>query len=285
VIGSNVGDAAGTLAKTGAASVFSVDHAAFSKYNPLAYTRALAAVVARAAPRILLLPASCMGRDLAPRLAARLNAGLATDCTELTFEGGALLARRPIYNGKALSTVHFDGQRLQIASVRPNAYPAAQPAGNGEIVPVNAALEAGDARQITREIARTGGEEKDVTEAAIVVSGGRSLKSKENFKIIYDLAHALDGAVGASRAACDAGYQPHTRQVGLTGKTITPQLYVACGISGAIQHLAGMRTSKVIVAINKDKDAPIFKVADYGIVGDLFDVIPQLTAEIKRLHA
>ena len=134
-------------------------------------------------------------------------------------------------------------------------------------------------------IARTGGAEKDVTEASIIASGGRSLKGEENFKIIYDLAHALDGAVGASRAACDAGYQPHSRQVGLTGKTVTPQLYIACGISGAIQHLAGMRGSRRIVAINTDPEAPIFKLADYGVVADLFTFVPLLTEEVKRIRA
>lgn len=285
VIGSGVGETASTLAKAGAAKVFVVDQPELARYSPLACTRALAAVIKNADPAIVLLPASFMGRDLAPRLAARLNAGLATDCVELKLEGGALLARRPIYNGKALSTVHFDAKRLQIASVRPNAFPAAD-AGNagGEIVPVAVPLETSDSRQVTKEIVRTGGEEKDVTEAAIVISGGRSLKSKENFQIIYDLAHAVDGAVGASRAACDAGYQPHSRQVGLTGKTITPQLYIACGISGAIQHLAGMRGSRRIVAINTDKEAPIFKIADYGVVADLFAFVPLLTAEVKKLR-
>jgi electron transfer flavoprotein alpha subunit len=142
---------------------------------------------------------------------------------------------------------------------------------------------AGDDRIDVKELAKAGGTVKDVTEADIIVSGGRALKNEANFRIIFELAKELDAAVGASRAACDAGYQPHSRQVGLTGKTVTPRLYIACGISGAIQHLAGMRGSKVIVAINTDKEAPLFKIADYGIVGALFKVVPAMTAEIKKL--
>jgi electron transfer flavoprotein alpha subunit len=244
-------------------------------------------MIEKAEAQIVLLAASFMGRDLSPRVAVRLGAGLATDVTELDLDdSGALVVRRSIYAGKASHRVHFSASKVQIASVRPNTFAA--PTGGGakaERVEVPVVAEAGDDRQVTREIARTGGGEKDVTEASIVVSGGRSLKNEENFKIIADLAHALDGAVGASRAACDAGYQPHSRQVGLTGKTVTPQLYVACGISGAIQHLAGMRGSRRIVAINTDPEAPIFKVADYGIVGDLFEIVPLLTEEIKLARA
>ncbi|MEE8169378.1 MAG: electron transfer flavoprotein subunit alpha/FixB family protein [Phycisphaerae bacterium] len=284
VIGHQVGDAAGAMGRGGAGSVFMVDHAACEKYNPLVYTRALAAIVERADPQIVLFPASFMGRDLAPRLAARIDAGLATDCTELRIEDSALVAQRPIYNGKAANTVHFDGARRQMVSVRPNMYPAPKPADEaGETVAVEFAPDERDARQVTREIVRTGGEDKDVTEASIVVSGGRSLKNADNFKMLYDLAHVLDGAVGASRAACDAGYQPHCRQVGLTGKTITPQLYMAFGISGAIQHLAGMRGSRRIVAVNTDAEAPIFKLADYGIVGDLFKIVPLLIEDLKKI--
>ena len=285
VVGQGVATAAAQLGQHGAAKVFVVDGEPFARYNALAYARAWAAVIQKVDPQIVLLPASFMGRDVAPRVAIRCNAGLATDCTELALDDSrALLAKRPIYAGKAIATVRFNAARIQMASVRPNAFAMPAAAGTaGEIVPVPVALEAGDSRQETREIVRTGGAEKDVTEAAIVVAGGRSLKSADNFKILYDLAHALDGAVGASRAACDAGYQPHIRQVGLTGKTITPNLYIACGISGAIQHLAGMRGSRRIVAINTDKEAPILKVADYGVVGDLFAIVPLLTAEIRKV--
>lgn len=286
VIGHDTGAVADRLDGTGIAVTYVTDDAALALYNPLKYTRALTAMIQKADPQIVLLAASFMGRDLAPRAAMRLNAGLATDCTELDLEGGALLVRRPIYNGKAFSRVHFNAGKIQMASVRPNTFAA--PAGGGakaERVSVGYAPDPADERQVTKEIARTGGNEKDVTEASIVVSGGRSLKSEENFKIVYDLAHALDGAVGASRAACDAGYQPHSRQVGLTGKTVTPQLYFACGISGAIQHLAGMRGSRCIVAINTDAEAPIFKVADYGVVADVFAFLPLLTEEVKKVRA
>jgi len=284
VIGQSIGDAAAALGKHGAAAVFAVDHAACGKYNALTYARAACDIIRQVDPQIVLLPATFMGRDLAPRVAARMNAGLATDCTELVLANGGLKARRPIFNGKAFNAVTFDAARLQIASVRPNTFPIPTATG-AAVVPTAVAFAPtdADARQVTKEIVRTGGQEKDVTEATIIVSGGRSLKNADNFKILFDLAHELDGAVGASRAACDAGYQPHSRQVGLTGKTVTPQLYIACGISGAIQHLAGMRGSRRIVAINTDKEAPIFKLADYGVTADLFAFVPLFTQEIRKL--
>ncbi len=287
LIGHNLGAVADKLDGTGVAAILTADAEPLGKYNALKYARALTALLQKADPQIVLLAASFMGRDLAPRVAMRLGAGLATDCIELDVDAtGALVVKRPIYAGKALSRVHFNPSKPQIASVRPNTF--AMPAGGGakaERAAVTYTPDPADDRQVTKEIARTGGGEKDVTEAAIVVSGGRSLKNAENFKIIADLAHALEGAVGASRAACDAGYQPHSRQVGLTGKTVTPQLYIACGISGAIQHLAGMRGSRRIVAINTDPEAPIFKVTDYGIVGDLFQVVPFITEEVKKIRA
>lgn len=283
VFGHNVSSVADTVAATGVAAVYVVDSEALSKYNALTYARALADIVKQADPQIVLMAASSLGRDLSPRVAVRVNAGLATDCTEFGVDGnGALNVKRPIFNGKADNRVHFNPSRVQMATVRPNTFAAPSGGGSAEKISVAFSSDAGDERSRTREIARTGGDEKDVTEASIVVSGGRSLKSAENFKILYALAHALDGAVGASRAACDAGYQPHSRQVGLTGKTVTPNLYIACGVSGAIQHLAGMRGSRRIVAINTDAEAPIFKIADYGIVGDLFKVVPALTEEVKK---
>lgn len=286
LVGNGLGPVADKLDGAGPAVLYVADDVALTNYNPLKYARALGAIIAKADPQVVLLAASFMGRDLAPRVAMRSGAGLATDCTELDLDAsGALLVRRPIYNGKASSRVHFNAGKLQIASVRPNTFQA--PAGGGskaERAAVPFAADSSDDRQVTKEVVRTGGNELDVTEAAIVVSGGRSLKSEENFKIIYDLAHAVGGAVGASRAACDAGYQSHARQVGLTGKTVTPQLYIACGISGAIQHLAGMRGSRCIVAVNTDAEAPIFKVADYGVVADLFAFVPMLTAEVKAVR-
>ncbi len=287
LIGHNLGTAADQLDGTGVGAICTADAEPLAMYSALKYTRALTALVEKADAQIVLLAASFMGRDLAPRVAIRLGGGLATDCTEFGIDdAGALTVKRPIYAGKAFNAVHFNAAKVQIASVRPNAYPA--PASGGakaERIDVPFEVDAADDRQVTKEIARSGGGEKDVTEAAIVVSGGRSLKNEENFKIIAELANVLDGAIGASRAACDAGYQPHSRQVGLTGKTVTPQLYIACGISGAIQHLAGMRGSRRIVAINTDPEAPIFKIADYGIVGDLFTVVPLLTEAIKQAKA
>ena len=286
LIGHGLDALADRIDDAGVAATYIADSEVFGKYNPLHYTRALSAIIDQADPQIILLPASSMGRDLAPRVAIRSNGGLATDCTELQIDDrAALLVKRPIYNGKAYNKVHFDASKRQIASVRPNTFAAATGAGSkAERIAVDVTLDDKDNRQVTREIARSSGGEKDVTEASIVVSGGRSLKSEENFKIIHDLAHALDGAIGASRAACDAGYQPHSRQVGLTGKTVTPQLYIACGISGAIQHLAGMRGSRRIVAINTDPEAPIFKIADYGVVADLFTLVPALTEEIHKVR-
>lgn len=287
LIGHGVGPLADELDKTGVAAIYIADAEPLARYNALTYTRALAESIAKSDPQIVLMAASFMGRDLSPRVAMRMNAGLATDCTELDLdEQGVLFVKRPIFNGKAFNKVHFNAGRIQIATVRPNTFAAPSGSeGGAERIEVAFTSEDGDARQVTKEIAKTGGGEKDVTEASIVVSGGRSLKSEENFKIVYDLAHALDGAVGASRAACDAGYQPHSRQVGLTGKTVTPQLYIACGISGAIQHQAGMRGSRRIVAINTDPEAPIFKIADYGVVADLFKIVPLLTEEVKKVRA
>jgi len=253
-------------------------------YSALRYRTALSAVIATVDPRILLLAATVMGRDLAPRLAVRNRAALATDVIELDLTAdGALDAVRPLYNGKATCHVAFPADRLAIASVRPNTFPAPTGAGKPARETLPYAAAPGDDRIEIKEVVKTGGDIKDVSEADIIVSGGRALKNEENFKILFELARALDAAVGASRAACDAGYQPHSRQVGLTGKTVTPRLYIACGISGAIQHLAGMRGSKTIVAINTDPEAPIFKVADYGIVDDLFKVVPLLTQEVLKL--
>ncbi|HPF38916.1 MAG TPA: electron transfer flavoprotein subunit alpha/FixB family protein [Phycisphaerae bacterium] len=287
IVGNGLGPVADRVEKCGAATIYLVDAEPLAKYNAMTYARAIGDVVTQADPQIVLLAASFMGRDVSPRVAIRTGAGLATDCTAFEIaDDGALSASRPIFNGKAYNHVRFSADKRQIASVRPNTFAMPEETGAGaERVNVAFSADPSDAKSVTKAINRTGGDEKDVTEASIVVTGGRSLKSEENFRIIYDLAHALDGAVGASRAACDAGYQPHSRQVGLTGKTVTPQLYIACGVSGAIQHLAGMRGSRRIVAINTDAEAPIFSVADYGIVGDLFKVVPLLTDAVNKAKA
>jgi electron transfer flavoprotein alpha subunit len=284
VVGDSTDAAADAIDKAGVDSIITINDPSLKHYSATRYRTALAAAVKKADPRILLLPATFMGRDLAPRVAVRCGATLATDVIELSVkEDGALDVRQPVYNGKAFCHVTLPKARLAMASVRPNTFAAAS--GGGGAARESLAFEPapGDERITVKEVARAGGEVKDVTEADIIVAGGRSLKSEENFKIIYELARELDAAVGASRAACDAGYQPHIRQVGLTGKTVTPKLYIACGISGAIQHLAGMRGSKTIVAINTDKDAPIIKVADYAIPHDLFKVVPLLTEEVRKL--
>ena len=275
------------VAAQGAKKIYSVDDSELAMYRAMPYTTALAAAIDAADPKTVLLPSSAMGRDLAGRIAARKRAALAIDCTEVSFGGDDLVAHKPMYAGKFSATFKLSKGRLQIAAIRANAYTAADPhpGATAEVVPVALSLDEADKRLKITEIAATTSGIKDVTEADIVVSGGRSLKSEENFKIIYELAEVLDGAVGASRAACDAGYQPHTRQVGLTGKVVTPRLYIACGISGAIQHLAGMRGSKVIVAINLKEGAPIYKLATYGCVADLFTMVPLITAELRRLQA
>lgn len=284
VIGDQIDAAVDAIDKAGVDQIITITAPALGSYSALRYRTAVAAAMTKVQPRVVLLAATFMGRDLAPRIAARTQAALATDVVELTInDAGSLDVRRPVYNGKALCHVAFPKDRPAIASIRPNAFTASKGSGGAarESLPFTPAP--GDDRIDVKEVAKAGGALKDVTEADIIVSGGRALKNEDNFKLLFELAKELDAAVGASRAACDAGYQPHSRQVGLTGKTVTPRLYIACGISGAIQHLAGMRGSKVIVAINTDKEAPIFKLADYGIVGDLFKVIPALTTAVLRL--
>ena len=244
---------------------------------------ALTAAIDAADPKIVLMPTTFLGRDLASRVGARKRAAMIIDCTSVDANGDGLLVTTTLYCGKLFSRFQLASSRLQIATVRSNVYPAAEPrdGATAETQSIPISFRPEDLRLKVTEITGTTSGIKDVTEADNIISGGRGVKSEENFKIIYDLAHAVGGAAGASRAACDAGYQPHSRQVGLTGKTVTPQLYIACGVSGAIQHLAGMRGSRCIVAINTDPEAPIFKVADYGIVHDLFKVVPLLTETIK----
>lgn len=232
--------------------------------------------------KIVILSATATGKDIAPRIAVRLQAGLLADCIEFIPSGDSVEAVRPIYAGKALIRVKPD-TALVVATLRPNVFTArmAEPA----TVAVETFSFASDKDVRTSVVVSTSQNEGtiDVAEADVIVSGGRGLKGPENFHLIEELARSLGAAVGASRAVVDAGWRPHREQVGQTGKTVAPSMYVACGISGAVQHLAGMSTSKVIVAINKDKEAPIFKVADYGIVGDVFEVLPKLTSKISAV--
>jgi electron transfer flavoprotein alpha subunit len=287
IVGHNLGGLAKDAEAYGAKKVYTVDDVELAMYCAQPYAAAVCAAIDAAMPKIVLMPTTALGRDLASRVAARKRAALAIDCTEVAIAGGDLIATKPMYAGKFSAKFRLSADRLQVATVRTNAYTANEPQSGalGERQAVALTLRDADRRAKIKEIASTSSGVKDVTEGDVVVSGGRSLKSADNFKIIYELAEALDGAVGASRAACDAGYQPHTRQVGLTGKVVTPRLYIACGIDGAIQHLAGMRGSKVIVAINTKKDAPIFKVASYGCVVDLFTLVPLLTQEFKKMKA
>ena len=287
LIGQGVTPLASPLGAHGARKVYAVDDAALAMYRAMPYATAVCAVIDAADPAIVLFPTTAMGRDLASRVGARRRAALAIDCTEVSPQGDDLLITKPMYAGKFSAKFRLSGKRLQIATVRTNAYSAAAPQSGAttDVQPVTVSLSSADQRLSIKEIVSTTSGVKDVTEADVVVSGGRALKSADNFKVLYELAEVLDAAVGPSRAACDAGYQPHTRQVGLTGKVVTPKLYVACGIDGAIQHLAGMRGSKVIVAVNTKKDAPIFKVANYGCIADLFTLVPLLTQEFKKLRA
>jgi len=285
LIGSGVDALADTVAGHGAHKVYLVDDPGLERYSALAYTKALCAAIKAADAKAVLLATTFMSRDLAPRVAIRAKAGLATDCTEVEFDGDKLNVTTPLYCGKALGSFSLATDVLKLVSIRPNTYVAGEPdaAVTADRQAVAVLLDDKDRRVTTTELVRGGGGVKDVTEADVVVSGGRSLKKEENFQILEELAGVLDGAVGASRAAVDAGYQPHSRQVGLTGKVVTPVLYIACGIDGAIQHLAGMRGSKVIVAVNTKAEAPIFSVATYGCVADLFTMVPLLPDEFRRL--
>jgi electron transfer flavoprotein alpha subunit len=281
VFGAGAVSGTDALGKAGADRILTASHPSFGLYQPDGYAATIAA--AGKSHAVIVFGATATGRDLAPRVAARLGVGLATDVTAVAVDGGKVVVTRPVYAGKAIQRLRLDGTPA-IFSLRPNSLPVAdQPrAGTAAVAEVPAFT----ARVTVTGIKAPAVAALDVAEAGTVVSGGRGLKEPANFKLLEELADALGGAaVGASRAVVDAGWRDHAAQVGQTGKTVSPSLYIAVGISGAIQHLAGMRTAKTIVAINRDKDAPIFKVADYGIVGDLFEIVPKLTAEIKKLRS
>lgn len=248
-------------------------------YQPDRYARTLAALIAEHRLEVLLGSCSAQGKDLFPRLAAMAGAGLVNDC--LAVDPAARKAVKPVYSGKLLAEYHVEGG-CALFTVRPNVIPV-QPAAGAAPEVRAAAMDSGDTPTRIVEVIQAAAQRIDLTEAEIIVSGGRAMKAKENFAVLEDLAQALGAGVGASRAAVDAGFAASDMQVGQTGKVVNPKLYIACGISGAIQHFVGMKTSKVIVAINKDPEAPIFKKADYGIVGDLFTVVPLLKEEIKRI--
>jgi len=283
-----IGDEAAVAANDARAlpvsKVYVAKHASLAHYSSQAFAMALQSVLAKSGAGIVLFGATAEGRDLSARAAARCDAALFTDCVELSYAGGNLRVKRPVYSGKVLAELEGNGG-LQMASIRPNVFAPATGGGQAPVEEVAVEIDTAAVRGRVREVVATSGGKRDLTESEVIVSGGRSLKSAENFAILKDLADAIGATVGASRAAVDAGYAPHSMQVGQTGKVVNPKLYFAVGISGAIQHLVGMRTSRVIVAINKDENAPIFQKADYGLVGDLFEIVPKLTEEFKKLLA
>lgn len=282
LIGDSVNALSGELIHFGADRVITVEDEKLKQYTPDGYSQALMAVIDAESPEGLIFGHTSLGKDLAPKVAAKLNSGLISDVTGLEVAGGNLVFTRPIYSGKAFEKkIVTDG--LVFASIRPNNISPLEKdeSRSGEVSSVSVDIK--DLRTIIKDVVRKASEGVDLSEAKVIIAGGRGVKSEEGFEPLKELAKVLNGAVGASRGACDADYCDYSLQIGQTGKVVTPDLYIACGISGAIQHLAGMSNSKVIVAINKDPEANIFKVADYGIVGDLFEVVPLLTEEFRKI--
>ncbi len=287
LLGSGIESLANELAGMGAKKVYLTDDPKLETYNPDAYAKVVVEMVKQNEPSVLLFGNSAVGKDLGPAVAAKLGVGMCSDCTGIEIDGeNRLVFTRPVYAGKAITTVVCNA-KPQMATIRPNVLSPGEPdaGASADVEKVAVAIEDADIRTVVREVVKSAGGKVELTEADIIVSGGRGMKGPENYAMIEKLADVLGAAVGASRAAVDAGWRDHHDQVGQTGKVVNPTLYIACGISGAIQHLAGMKTSKVIVAVNKDADAPIFKIANYGIVGDLFKVVPVLTEEFKTLLA
>lgn len=282
LVGEGVGSLAQELIAYGVDRVVTIEHANLKAYTSDGYSQALMAVIESENPEGIIFGHTALGKDLSPKLASKLNSGLISDATEVEEVGGNLVFTRPIYSGKAFEKkIVTDG--VIFATVRPNNIASLEKdeSRSGDVSSLD--VDVKDLRTIIKEVVRKATEGVDLSEAKVVVAGGRGVKSEDGFEPLKELADVLGAAVGASRGACDADYCDYSLQIGQTGKVVTPDLYIACGISGAIQHLAGMSNSKVIVAINKDPEANIFKVADYGIVGDLFEVVPMLTAEFKKL--
>ncbi len=284
--GPGIGAAAGRLGRFGAAVVAVAESEALADYDGQAYARAVTEKVKAGGYTAVIFPATTLGKDLAPRVAALLDVPLAGDVTGLDTAGGSVTALRPVYAGKAFAQVRLNASPA-VVTIRPNVFQPTESPAAGSVEPFVPSPDSRDPRVNVLERKAAGDGDLDVSEATIVVSGGRGMKDPSNWHVLEELRDAIGpgAALGASRAVVDAGWRPHGEQVGQTGKTVAPKLYVAVGISGAIQHLAGMRTSGTIVAVNKDPDAPIFNVADYGIVGDLFEVLPRLSEEVKALKA
>lgn len=285
--GAGVSKEAGALGSFGAGKILVAENEALTGYHPQGYAAAVQEATRGGGYACVVFAATAQGKDLAPRVAALLDVPLAADVTEVGVEDGEMVAVRPIFAGKAFATVAFSASPA-LVSIRPNVFGTQEIGGTGEIEPFEpSGVDPGGWTVKVKEFQASQGTSKDVAEASIVVTGGRGMKGPEHWNLLEELREALgeDAALGASRAVVDAGWRPHAEQVGQTGKTVAPKLYFALGISGAIQHLAGMRTSQTIVAVNKDPDAPIFQVADYGIVGDVFEVVPRLTEEVRKLRA
>jgi len=273
---------ANQIAQYGADVIIVVEHAALANYNPEVAAATAAGRIKSGGYRAAIFSTSAQGRDLAPRVAARLGASIVTDALSLEVDGDSIIVRHPMNIGKVIATIAIDGTPA-IVAMRPNVVAPARNAKAGRVENAQPAVDPASTRVKVIETKQGGGGKLDLAEAPVVIAGGRGLKSAENFKLVEDLASAFgNAAVGATRAVTDDGWRPHSDQIGQTGRLVSPELYIAVGISGAVQHLAGMRTSKTIVAVNKDKDAPIFKVADYGIVGDVFEVIPALTEAVRE---
>lgn len=286
VLGKDVSSIAEAVAGYGPDKVILVDDEKLENYTTGAYTSVLNKLAREDKPLAILLGNTAIGKDLAPRLAHRLGVGMASDCTGMEAdEKDFLKFKRPIYGGKAFAELSLTEKPI-IATIRPNTFPSGSPdpSHKAEIVKADAVIDDADLRAIVKEVVLAASLRPELIEADIIISGGRGMKDPENFVLLEECADTIGAAVGASRAAVDAGWREQKFQVGQTGKTVSPTLYIACGISGAIQHVAGMGTSKVIVAINKDPDANIFSLADYGIVGDLFEIVPLLTEEFKKLR-
>ena len=273
------------LGRHGADVVLAVEHAGFARYNPEAMAATIVARAGSGGYRAVIFSASAQGRDLSPRVAARLGVPLASDVIAFEPAGDAIVVRHPMYTGKVIGTLSL-GATPALLSVRPNAFTPEEQVRSARLEPVAPATDPGAARVVVTELIQGSKARPDLADAPVIVSGGRGLRGPENFKLVEELADAFgNAAVGCTRAVTDEGWRPHSDQIGQTGRVVSPELYVAVGISGAIQHLAGMRTSRTIVAINKDKDAPIFKLADYGIVGDVFEIVPALTRAVREARA
>ena len=279
---SGVGGAAQQLGAHGADVVYVAENAGLANFERESIAATVAERAKQGGYRAVLLGFSTQGRDLGPRLAAKLDAPIASDVTEISLAGDAIIVKHPGYANKVIVTLALSGSPV-VLSVRPGAYTAKESPRTARTENIQLAADPSAARVVVKQVVEGAKGRPDLGEAPVIIAGGRGLKAAENFKLVEELADAFgNAAVGATRAVTDEGWRPHTDQIGQTGRTVSPDLYVAVGISGAIQHLAGMRTSKTIVAINKDKEAPIFKIADYGIVGDVFEIVPALTAAVRE---